>query len=134
MDCVEAAVRPECGDEASDWQDEYVAKLHQPALDYIGCSGKIMRFSQLHSVQFLTPLGLLMPQQTRSLSNTALLVVSLRHFDASNASKICVLYGLKIFLTGIAIDDHNPDPLYQFCDYLLTNLHNTKTSRTQTLI
>jgi len=57
VDCVEAAVRPVCGDEASDWQDEYVAKLHQPALDYIGCSGKIMRFSQLHSVQFLTPLG-----------------------------------------------------------------------------
>lgn len=41
VDCVEAAVRPVCGDTASDWQNKYVAKLHQPALDYIGCSGGV---------------------------------------------------------------------------------------------
>lgn len=39
VDCVEAAVRPVCGDNASSWQKEYVTKLHQPALKYIGCSG-----------------------------------------------------------------------------------------------
>lgn len=39
VDCVEAAVQPVCGDDASTWQSKYVAMLHQPALDYIGCSG-----------------------------------------------------------------------------------------------
>lgn len=38
VDCVEAAVQPVCGDDASDWQSQYVAMLHQPALDYIGCT------------------------------------------------------------------------------------------------
>lgn len=39
VECVVVAVKPACGNDASEWQKNYVNKLHQPVLSYIGCSG-----------------------------------------------------------------------------------------------
>jgi len=53
---VDKAVEPICGDDASKWQKNYVDKLHQPVLNYIGCStsGRQDTYSS-HAVSSLQP-------------------------------------------------------------------------------
>lgn len=51
VECVGVAVKPVCGSDASTWQKTYVNKLHQPALNYIGCSGSLT-FTMIQSLLF----------------------------------------------------------------------------------